>query len=708
MKKRVPLLLALVSSFSLAGGLTSCSRYDNPSNSSKVQGEEKEYVVKFNYNYEGKSQKVTVKSGEKVNLPANPTRPGYTFGGWYLGYSDSSSDVFDGTNPISSDMTVYARWLKNDNEHVVTFHYMDNVSDSVKVVVKSGSLLEKPADPVYPDGTKSFLQWYTDRLYSTPYTFDSPVIQSFDLYAKWAMSKATVTFNYNYVGGPDSKVVTVELDSPMSEIETPSREHYAFLGWYTKAVGGEKFDFSSPVTDSMVLYAHWEESDSLINFDLNGAKAADGVSTSTYIEKGGDATAFAANLASHLDYVGHDFKGWYTEKLNPDSDEDSTLGKTQADLSSVSVSQTYYAGWALSTYSVSFNLAYADAVSTPETQYVKYGKLATEPAAPVRDKYLFSGWFMDEALSTQFTFDMKVTSDLTLYAKWIEDSSTPENVSVKYYVGDKLYVEKSVEFNKSASTNAPDDPTKENALFGGWYTDKNFTTKFNMKANLTQDAVCYAKFLDRYTFEAESIDFEGKEGQGTSTNSFEEQMIMDYTFVRDGKNNVSNGYFVRELYYNGASLDFVIDSDKDVTDAVLYLRVSSESYEFNTTKTKDGVKYNYLSDEEFKIVINGDWDDDGKPTTYVHYDGLYMPMANIDEREDLAQNKTPFENCFIASDLSLRAGSNYVSLYVDNNNNHGGTYHAEAPTIDCMYIYTSATLSSYDYKYYERPNVNRG
>ena len=56
----------------------------------------------------------------------------------------------------------------------------------------------------------------------------------------------------------------------------------------------------------------WEESDSLINFDLNGAKAADDVSTSTYIEKGGDATAFAANLASHLDYVGHDFKGWYT------------------------------------------------------------------------------------------------------------------------------------------------------------------------------------------------------------------------------------------------------------------------------------------------------------------------------------------------------------------------------------------------------------
>lgn len=707
MKKKITLLLTVLSSLSMLGTLSSCEKKPTSDTSTITEGNEEQYVVKFNNNYDGSYTSVIVKNGEKAKVPNDPTRPGYQFGGWYLSYRDDSSDVFNAENPIHSDMTVYARWLKNANEHVVTYHYMDNVTANSQAVVENGTILKKPQDPSYPDGTKSFMGWYSDILYSTPYTFTEKVEHAFDLYARWAMSKATVIFDFNYTGAPASESVTVELDAPMNSISDPVREHFAFTGWYTKAVGGEKFDFTKPVTDNITLYAHWEESDSLIKFDLNGASIEKGTETSTYIKKGGSAIDFANNIASKMIYTGHDFKGWYTEQLNPDSDDDQTIGKEQADLSSISVAQTYYAGWALSTYNVIFNLAYEGATDTPETQQVKYGKLANEPAAPTRDKFIFSGWYSDEALSTQFTFDMAITSDITLYAKWIDDTSTPESVHVKYYVGNNLYQDKEIAFNSSAESNAPANPSKENALFDGWYTDSALTTKFNMKANLTEDVTVYAKFLDRYTFEAEAVDFTDKHRQGTSTNSFEEQMIMDYTFVRNGKNNVSNGYFVRELYYNGAVLDFQIESDKDVTDAALYLRVSSESYEFVETKTKDEKKYNYLSDEAFKIVVNGEWDGD-YPLTYLHYDGLYMPMANIDEREDLAQNKTPFENCFIASGLTLNQGTNYISLYVDNNNNHGGTFSAEAPTIDCMYIYTSANLSMYDYKFYERSGVNRG
>lgn len=699
--------MTLVSTCCLVATLTSCDKTPT-GNTSTTEQDEKECCVKFNFNYDGTYEKKMVKTGEKVTLPNTPKRPGYTFGGWYLDHTKTSSDVFDGTLPITHDVTVYARWLKNSNEHVVTFHYMDNITESRKVVVANKAVMEKPQDPSYPDGTKSFLQWYTDILYSTPYDFTKPVEQSFDLYAKWAVSKATVVFDYNYIGCPSPTQVTVELDSPMKEITVPEREHFAFKGWFTKAVGGERFDFSSPVTSDMTLFAHWEESDSLITFDINGGTLPTGTKTSTYVEKGKSAEAFASLLEEKLTYTGHDFKGWYEEKLNPDSDDDSTLGKKKADLSSLSVAQTFYAGWALSTYDVIFNLAYDGSTDAPETQKVKYGKLANEPAAPTREGYLFSGWYKDEALSIQFTFDMKVTEDITLYAKWIEDISTPENVSVKYYVDDTLYSEKSIAFNQSASTDLPKDPQKDNAIFDGWYTDKTFTTKFNTKANLTTDTIAYAKFLDRYTFEAEAIDFTDKTGQGTSTNSFEEQMIMDYTFVRNGKENVSNGYFVRELYYNGASLDFVIESDRAVNDASLYLRVSSESYEFMTTKEKNGVTYNYLSEEEFKIVVNGEWDEDNKPLDYLKYGGLYMPMANILEREDLAQNKTPFEDVFIAKDLALDKGLNYITLLVDNNNNHGGTFNAEAPIVDCMYIYSSATLTMHDYEFYKKPNVNRG
>ena len=43
---------------------------------------------------------------------------------------------------------------------------------------------------------------------------------------------------------------------------------------------------------------------------------------------------------------------------------------------------------------------------------------------------------------------------------------------------------------------------------------------------------------------------------------------------------------------------------------------------------------------------------------------------------------------------------------VDNYNSHGGTFQAEAPMVDCMYLYSDATLSMFDWEYYTRPNVN--
>ena len=185
---------------------------------------------------------------------------------------------------------------------------------------------------------------------------------------------------------------------------------------------------------------------------------------------------------------------------------------------------------------------------------------------------------------------------------------------------------------------------------------------------------------------------------------------MDYTVVGDGdEEDVSNGYFVRELYYYGAYLDFVIEAEAEETDAVLYLRVSSESYEFFTTKTKEegGEVYNYLSDTEFKIVVNGQWNGD-EPLTWLAYGGLYMPMANMLEPGDVDAHKTPFENVFIIDGLHLNEGLNYITLLVSNNNNHGGTFHAEAPIIDCMYIYSSVELSMDDYEFYLRDGVKTG
>ena len=705
MKKRTSLLVSLLATFALLGGAVSCAPRDSGTTtptSSTIEDDE-EYVVKFNDNYSGKSVKVVVEAGKKVTLPENPTRPGFLFVGWFLDYRGQNK--FDESLPITQDMTVYAKWEVNISEHTVTFHYMDNVTPDVVVTVNHGSAVVRPADPEYPDGTMAFTGWFTNSDRTKIYDFSLAVNDNLELYAGWKLSKATVTFNYNYTGAPESVTVTAEIDQPIAKPSDPTRDHYGFNGWFTRSVGGDLFDFTTPITGDLTLFAQWEENEFLVTFDVNGATIDKSVATTTYIAKDASASEFATDLEGKMTYVGHDFKGWYSEKLDPDSDEDATAGKTPASLT-ITNATTLYAGWALHTYTVSFDLGYQGG-TTPASQSVKYGKTATEPTLDDRENYLFGGWFTDEDLTDQFTFDMPVVSDLTLHAKWIEQSIQHDPIKVKYYIGTTLFAEKEIEYNASASTNAPNTPTKTNAIFGGWYREATFVNKFNMNANLTADTSVYGKFLDRKRFEAEACDLTEKPGKGTSTELFEDQLICDYKYVTNGETNVSNGYFVRALYYNGASLDFIVESDRDVTDAVLSLRVSSESYEFFTTKEYNGVVNNYLSETEFKIAINSEWDGNG-PTDYLKYGGLYMPMANTQDIGDADYNKTPFEDRIITTTLSLQKGGNSISFFVANNNNHGGTFGAEAPTIDCFDIYTDAELYMEDFEFYNRENVQRG
>lgn len=79
------------------------------------------------------------------------------------------------------------------------------------------------------------------------------------------------------------------------------------------------------------------------------------------------------------------------------------------------------------TYTVTFN---ANGHGTaPAAQTVESGSKATEPTAPTADGYTFGGWYKEPSCTNRWDFSTAVTSDITLYAKWTETSS-----SVTYYV----------------------------------------------------------------------------------------------------------------------------------------------------------------------------------------------------------------------------------------------------------------------------------
>lgn len=708
MKNKAPLLLALLMAASLSGGLASCQKAPSESSGTSLVPDDEEYIVKFNYNYDGTVIKKTVLAGQTVTLPENPSRVGYSFEGWFKDYRQDCEDRFDPSQPILSDLTVYAKWAQDLSVHIVTLNFNGIQRDQETLTVNHGSAMDEPDDPEYPDDTMVFTGWYTDAQCTQLFDFSTKITTDITLFAGWRLAKATVTFDLNYNGAPAPTSVTTDLDQPLAEPNTPTRDHYSFVGWFDRRAQGNQFDFSTPITGDLTLYAQWVESEFLVTFDLNGATISDDTSNEVYIAKGTSAESYAEELAGKLVYEGHDFKGWFTAKYDANTDEDATEGKEKANLSSITLKTTAYAGWALSTYTVSFDLAYEGAAGAPASQSVKFGKTAEKPTDPTRENYLFGGWYTDSALTNQFTFDMTVSSDLHLYAKWIEDTHH-DNLTVTYYLDTTVYAAKEIAFNSAASSNAPTDPTKEAAIFGGWYTDSAFTTKFNMNANLTESLSVYGKFLNRYIMEAEGTNLAGKHGQGSSTNSYEQSMIHSYVLIKNGApgiDNVSNGYFMRELYYRGAYLEFEIESSKAVDDAVLYLRASSECKQFVETRTVDGVLYNYLSETDFKIFVNTDWNLAGEaPNTYLKYGGLLLPFPNLDNANDLDDEKTPFTNILISNSIHLDKGMNYITFYVDNSYDYGGTFNAAAPIIDCIHVYSDATLKFTDYEYYKKEGV---
>ncbi len=73
-------------------------------------------------------------------------------------------------------------------------------------------------------------------------------------------------------------------------------------------------------------------------------------------------------------------------------------------------------------YTVSFDLNYEGATGAPASQTVKNGGKAIKPVAPVRNGYVFTGWFTNTTGIETFDFNSLISSNIVLYAGWVINS----------------------------------------------------------------------------------------------------------------------------------------------------------------------------------------------------------------------------------------------------------------------------------------------
>ncbi len=74
-----------------------------------------QYTVTFNLNYTGATgapAAQTVNSGGKATKPTDPTRQGYTFGGWFVNTAGTGT-AFDFNTAITANTTLYAKWTES-------------------------------------------------------------------------------------------------------------------------------------------------------------------------------------------------------------------------------------------------------------------------------------------------------------------------------------------------------------------------------------------------------------------------------------------------------------------------------------------------------------------------------------------------------------------------------------------------------------------
>ena len=131
----------------------------------------------------------------------------------------------------------------------------------------------------------------------------------------------------------------------------------------------------------------------------------------------------------------------------------------------------------------------ADGTTLAPAQTIDRGGKFTEPAAPSKENHTFAGWYNGDE---KFDFDADTTNApnvLELVAKWDINQYT-----VKFVSDHGSFKDQTIEYGKLIETDKLTIPEVEGYTFDGWYTDDNYSKKFDFTKPIKSNTTVYAKW----------------------------------------------------------------------------------------------------------------------------------------------------------------------------------------------------------------------
>ena len=232
------------------------------------------YTVTFQS--EGGSEVASqIRANAPAARPADPTKEGHTFIGWYNGESEWNFET-----PVTEKLTLTAKW--QINRYTITFDTAGG-SEVAPITQDYGTTITAPANPTKTGYT--FAGW--DKTIPTTMPAGDMTIT-----ARWQVNQYTITFKPEN-GGQDI-VIKQDYGTAITAPANPTKTGYTFAGW------DKTIPTTMPAGD-MTITARWQVNQYTITF-----KPENGGQDIVIKQDYGTAITAPANPTK----TGYTFAGW--------------------------------------------------------------------------------------------------------------------------------------------------------------------------------------------------------------------------------------------------------------------------------------------------------------------------------------------------------------------------------------------------------------
>ena len=350
------------------------------------------------------------------------------------------------------------------------------------------STYEEGAEVLLKEPTKEgylFKGWYLESRYKNRIDSISAETSGNQIFhAKWKPIEYTITYhldggNNNY-NNPD----VYDTESSGIILRKPVKIGYTFCGWYLEeSFENQIKEISEDSTGDLELFAKWVLTDYRLTYSMGdgGINSENNPMTYQIVSP-----AIPLEAATRHGYI---FQGWFFESNYKTAVTEISEGS--------SGNRILYAKWKPEEYQIIYHL---DGGTNHSKNPKKYDITCQtiELKDPSKKGYKFLGWYSDENLENQVTSIPKGSyGNRTFYAKW---ELIPYKIT---YVG---VTEEDTglnpdSYNVCSETIELKNPTKNDYVFLGWYTESSYKNKVSkISTGSTGDKTLYARWAaDEYT-----------------------------------------------------------------------------------------------------------------------------------------------------------------------------------------------------------------